>query len=204
MRLDQRWLERRAQRELEQAEVERVHRLAYYDSATGLPNRSLFTEKLLKQLVDANRRDASPFGLIYAELRDFRVLLQRHGDARMNRVLKLLAERLGQELVGDDVLARLSYDGLILFVREQGERDTAAGGQPCVSLGDAVAAIEREKAAVQAEGLLPRSVETSVQGAALAFQASLSSTLLLVLAAVVTMYIVLGVLYESFIHPLTI
>ncbi|WP_273454713.1 GGDEF domain-containing protein [Nevskia ramosa] len=126
MRLDQRWLERRAQRELEQAEVERVHRLAYYDSATGLPNRSLFTEKLLKQLVDANRRDASPFGLIYAELRDFRVLLQRHGDARMNRVLKLLAERLGQELVGDDVLARLSYDGLILFVREQGERDTAA------------------------------------------------------------------------------
>lgn len=126
MRLDQRWLERRAQRELEQAEVDRVHRLAYYDSATGLPNRSLFTEKLLKQLVDANHRDTSPFGLIYAELRDFRVLLQRHGDERMNRVLKLLVERLGQELSGDDVLARLSYDGLILFVREQGERDTAA------------------------------------------------------------------------------
>lgn len=126
LRLDQHWIERSAQRAVEQAEVERVHRLAYYDSATGLPNRSLFTEKLLKQLVDANQRDASPFGLIYAELRDFRVLLQRYGDERMNRVLKLLAERLGQELSGDDVLARLSYDGLILFVREQGERDTAA------------------------------------------------------------------------------
>lgn len=125
-RLDQRRIEQRAARELEQAEVERVHRLAYYDSVTGLPNRSLFTEKLLKQLVDANRQDAPPFGLIYAELRDFRVLLLRHGDERMNRVLQLLAERLRQDLSGDDVLARLSYDGLILFVREQGERDTAA------------------------------------------------------------------------------
>ena len=75
---------------------------------------------------------------------------------------------------------------------------------PGVSLGNAVAAIEREKAAVQAEGQLPLSVETSFQGAALAFQASLSNTLLLILAAVVTMYIVLGVLYESTVHPVTI
>jgi multidrug efflux pump len=52
--------------------------------------------------------------------------------------------------------------------------------------------------------LLPLSVDTSFQGAALAFQASLSNTLLLILAAVVTMYIVLGVLYESTIHPVTI
>jgi multidrug efflux pump len=47
-------------------------------------------------------------------------------------------------------------------------------------------------------------VQTEFQGAAEAFQASLSSTLLLVLAAVITMYIVLGVLYESYIHPITI
>ena len=51
---------------------------------------------------------------------------------------------------------------------------------------------------------LPLSVETSFQGAAEAFRASLTSTLLLILAAVVTMYIVLGVLYESYIHPMTI
>ena len=50
----------------------------------------------------------------------------------------------------------------------------------------------------------PPSVETSFQGAAEAFRNSLSSTLLLILAAVVTMYIVLGVLYESYIHPVTI
>jgi multidrug efflux pump len=48
------------------------------------------------------------------------------------------------------------------------------------------------------------SVRTRFQGAALAFQSSLSNTLLLILAAIVTMYIVLGVLYESYIHPVTI
>ncbi len=71
---------------------------------------------------------------------------------------------------------------------------------PGAALGDAVAAIE---AAEQQLGL-PASVQTRFQGAALAFRASLSNTLLLILAAVITMYIVLGVLYESYIHPLTI
>ena len=71
---------------------------------------------------------------------------------------------------------------------------------PGVSLGDAVSAIHK----AQAELELPASVETGFQGAALAFQSSLNNTLLLILAAVVTMYIVLGVLYESYIHPVTI
>src|SRR6202012_4067183 len=51
---------------------------------------------------------------------------------------------------------------------------------------------------------LPVSVMTSFQGAALAFQASLSNELFLILAAIVTMYIVLGVLYQSYIPPITI
>ncbi len=51
---------------------------------------------------------------------------------------------------------------------------------------------------------MPLSAQTRFQGAALAFQASLDNTLLLILAAIVTMYIVLGVLYESYIHPVTI
>ncbi len=71
---------------------------------------------------------------------------------------------------------------------------------PGVSLGAAVAAIRAE--ITQAN--LPATVETRFQGAALAFQASLSDTLWLILAAVVAMYIVLGILYESFIHPVTI
>ncbi|MDF9616428.1 MdtB/MuxB family multidrug efflux RND transporter permease subunit [Pseudomonas entomophila] len=68
------------------------------------------------------------------------------------------------------------------------------------SLGEAVKVIEQ----VQQEIGMPIGVQTQFQGAAEAFQASLSSTLLLILAAVVTMYIVLGVLYESYIHPVTI
>lgn len=68
------------------------------------------------------------------------------------------------------------------------------------SLGQAVQVIEQ----VQKDIGMPLGVQTRFQGAAEAFQASLSSTLLLVLAAVVTMYIVLGVLYESYVHPVTI
>jgi multidrug efflux pump len=68
------------------------------------------------------------------------------------------------------------------------------------SLGEAVEAVKRAEADVG----LPVSVMTSFQGAALAFQASLSNELFLILAAIVTMYIVLGVLYESYIHPITI
>jgi multidrug efflux pump len=51
---------------------------------------------------------------------------------------------------------------------------------------------------------LPPSIITSFQGAAAAFSASLTNTIFLILAAIVTMYIVLGVLYESYIHPITI
>ena len=71
---------------------------------------------------------------------------------------------------------------------------------PGTALSDAVRAIESARAALG----VPDSVEARFQGAAQAFQASLSSTLWLLLAAVVTMYIVLGVLYESLIHPVTI
>ncbi|MCA1324606.1 MdtB/MuxB family multidrug efflux RND transporter permease subunit [Herbaspirillum sp. alder98] len=71
---------------------------------------------------------------------------------------------------------------------------------PGAALGEAVKAIK----AAELEIGMPSSTVTNFQGAALAFQASLSNTLWLILAAVVTMYIVLGVLYESYIHPITI
>ena len=69
-----------------------------------------------------------------------------------------------------------------------------------VSLGEAIAAIEASKQAID----LPLSIQTAYQGSALAFNASLTNTLWLIVAAIVTVYIVLGVLYESYIHPLTI
>jgi HAE1 family hydrophobic/amphiphilic exporter-1 len=68
------------------------------------------------------------------------------------------------------------------------------------TIGDAVAAIRKAAADLD----LPRSISTSFQGNAQAFQSSLSSTPVLILAALVAVYIVLGILYESTIHPITI
>jgi multidrug efflux pump len=71
---------------------------------------------------------------------------------------------------------------------------------PGASLGEAVGAIKRAEQEIG----LPPSMITVFQGAALAFQAALGNELMLIIAAIITMYIVLGVLYESFIHPITI
>jgi multidrug efflux pump len=71
---------------------------------------------------------------------------------------------------------------------------------PGAALGQAVTAIER----AQKELGMPLSVQASFQGTAASFQASLKNELWLILAAIVTVYIVLGVLYESYIHPITI
>jgi multidrug efflux pump len=68
------------------------------------------------------------------------------------------------------------------------------------SLGEAVDAIRQAEQEIG----MPASMITVFQGAALAFQAALGNELVLIIAAIITMYIVLGVLYESFIHPITI
>ncbi len=74
--------------------------------------------------------------------------------------------------------------------------DTAPGA----ALGDAVAAVRQAETDIN----LPDSFVTAFQGEAAALESSLTNELLLVLAAIATVYIVLGVLYESFIHPITI
>ncbi|MCH4026927.1 MAG: efflux RND transporter permease subunit [Acetobacter fabarum] len=71
---------------------------------------------------------------------------------------------------------------------------------PGYALGDATAAIRR----VEADIHLPAAFQTSFQGTAAAFEGSLSNELFLVAAAIIAVYIVLGILYESFIHPVTI
>ena len=71
---------------------------------------------------------------------------------------------------------------------------------PNASLGDAVRAIHRAKEEIG----MPPSVQAAFQGTAQAFQTSLANEPMLILAAIVTVYIVLGVLYESYIHPITI
>ena len=71
---------------------------------------------------------------------------------------------------------------------------------PNASLGDAVNDINRVKQELQ----MPASIQGAFQGTAEAFQASLANEPMLILAALITVYIVLGVLYESYIHPITI
>ncbi|HSM87780.1 MAG TPA: efflux RND transporter permease subunit [Candidatus Limnocylindrales bacterium] len=71
--------------------------------------------------------------------------------------------------------------------------------RPNVALGDAIAAVNREAAQV-----LPQTVTTSLQGTAQAFQSSFAGLGLLLAMAILVIYIVLGILYESFIHPITI
>ncbi len=104
-------------------------------------------------------------------------------------------------------LARVEERSMALAVNHVGQLPASTisfNTAPGVSLGQAVKAIERARDDLRAQGQMPISVDMDFQGAALAFQASLTNTLLLILAAVVTMYIVLGVLYESTIHPVTI
>ncbi|MDF0605628.1 MdtB/MuxB family multidrug efflux RND transporter permease subunit [Neisseriaceae bacterium TC5R-5] len=102
-----------------------------------------------------------------------------------------------------DTLATIEQRPTSLAINHLGQFPTATlsfnlNGK--ASLGEAVSAIHQ----AESELGMPSSIETQFQGAALAFQASLSSTLWLILAAIMTMYIVLGVLYESYIHPITI
>jgi len=90
----------------------------------------------------------------------------------------------------------LQIDHVAQFPAANISFDTA----PNVSLGDAVSAIQADEAKLK----VPAVVTTTFLGAADAYQSSLSNELWLILAAIVCVYIVLGVLYESYIHPITI
>ncbi len=100
-------------------------------------------------------------------------------------------------------IASLSEQRAPLIVNHLGQFPAATVSfnlAPNASLSAAVQDIEKACAETQ----LPNSFNLRFQGAALAFKASLTNQLFLILAAIITMYIVLGVLYESFIHPVTI
>ncbi len=100
-------------------------------------------------------------------------------------------------------IARISEKPVSLVVNHQGQFPCAtisfnlAAGE---SLGNAVQAIEKAEKEIG----MPINIKTGFQGSALAFRASLTGTLFLILAAIITVYIVLGILYESYIHPITI
>ncbi|MGB4074478.1 MdtB/MuxB family multidrug efflux RND transporter permease subunit [Pseudomonas sp.] len=142
---------------------------------------------------------------IYTQSSQYRVVLESQdagsiGPAALRQIHVAAAD--GQQIPLSS-LARIEERAASLLINHIGQFPAAtlsfnlAEG---VALGEAVAVIER----VEQEIGIPPAVQSRFQGAAEAFRASLSSTLLLILAAIVTMYIVLGVLYESYIHPITI
>jgi multidrug efflux pump len=143
---------------------------------------------------------------IFTNSNQYRVILE--ADPSLQTSLKSLSDiylpsSVGSTPVPLSVMAKFREETAPLQVSHLGQFPAATVSfnlAPGAALGDAVTAIKQ----AQVDIGLPLSVISTFQGAALAFQSSLSNQLFLILAAIVTVYIVLGVLYESFIHPLTI
>jgi multidrug efflux pump len=143
---------------------------------------------------------------IFTNSNQYRVILE--ADPTLQTSLQSLSaiylpSSVGGPPVPLSVMAKMREETAPLQVSHLGQFPAATVSfnlAPGASLGQAVTAIKQ----AEADTSLPLGVITSFQGAALAFQSSLSNQVFLILAAIVTVYIVLGVLYESFIHPLTI
>jgi multidrug efflux pump len=189
------------------------------DVASDLQNRGLqvylkidrdLAGRLGISVSDINNALYDAFGqrqisTIYTQASQYRVVLESQsggsiGTAALRQIHVRAAD--GQQVMLSS-LAQIEERSASLLINHIGQFPAAtlsfnlAEG---VSLGAAVEVIEQVEQAIG----VPAAVQTRFQGAAEAFRASLSSTLLLILAAIVTMYIVLGVLYESYIHPITI
>ncbi|MEJ7601323.1 MAG: efflux RND transporter permease subunit, partial [Kofleriaceae bacterium] len=141
----------------------------------------------------------------FTQLNQYRIILEVRPEDRDNAdaLDKLYVRSTAGNPVALSQLARLTKREAPLAISHQGQFPSVtlsfntAGAVP---LGDAVAAIERTAAELGP----PPSMRGQFTGAAQAFRDSLSSTPFLILAALITVYIVLGVLYESYIHPVTI
>ncbi len=160
------------------------------------------------QLVDDTLYDA--FGqrqvaTIYTQLNQYRVVLEVKPEFQHdpNALARLYVRSPPGELVPLTAIAKFAPSATALSVNHQGQFPAVTlsfNVAPGVSLGQAVDAIHRAEAEIG----MPATVHAQFQGTAQAFKESLSSEPFLILAALFTVYIVLGVLYESLIHPVTI
>jgi len=142
---------------------------------------------------------------IFTQSNQYRVILE--ADPRSYRTVDSLASIYVPSANGGQVplsaIVKVDVETRPLLINHLAQFPAATVSfnlAPGVSLGAAVAAIEKAELGAG----LPNSIRTTFQGAALAFRSNLDNELLLLLAAVVVMYIVLGILYESFVHPITI
>jgi HAE1 family hydrophobic/amphiphilic exporter-1 len=141
---------------------------------------------------------------IYAPNNEYQVILELEPEYQMNpSALNMLYIRSNKNvLVPLSAVTTLTEDVGPLTVNHLGQLPAVTLSfnlRPGVSLGQAVTAVER-----LARSTLPPQVSTSFQGTAQAFQSSIRGLGVLLLMAILVIYIVLGILYESFIHPLTI
>jgi len=141
---------------------------------------------------------------IYAPNNEYRVLMEVAPQYQWepSSLAMLYVRSSGGTLVPLETVARLSRTTGPLTVAHLGQLPAVTVSfnlRPGTSLGEAVAAVDRESRA-----LLPPTVTTSFQGTAQAFESSFRGLGWLLLMAILVIYIVLGILYESFIHPLTI
>jgi multidrug efflux pump len=138
---------------------------------------------------------------IFTQSNQYRVILNTTASLQSLGSIYLPAANGGQ--VPLSTIATITEQAVPLQINHLGQFPAAMISfnlAAATSLGEAVNIIE----AVEHDLGMPASVMASFQGAALAFRGSLANTLLLILAAIITVYIVLGVLYESYIHPITI
>jgi multidrug efflux pump len=142
---------------------------------------------------------------IFTQSNQYRVVLEASPEAQMQpqSLNELRIPSSNGKQIPLSAIAEMSERSTPLSINHLDQFPVASisfNVAPNVSLGDAVNAIEQAKKTIE----LPLSIRTTYQGAALAFNASLENTVWLIVAAIITVYIVLGVLYESYIHPVTI
>jgi HAE1 family hydrophobic/amphiphilic exporter-1 len=142
---------------------------------------------------------------IYTRLNQYFVILEVEPDFQLgpNALSRIYATSSGGAEVPLSEFASITSTIAPIAVNHQGQFPSVTLSfnlPPNVSIGEAVTAIQQATRELH----LPRSIATSFQGSAQAFQNSLSSTPILILAALIAVYIILGMLYESTIHPITI
>ena len=142
---------------------------------------------------------------IYTRLNQYFVILEVEPDFQLgpNALSRIYATSSSGKEVPLSEFAKITSTVAPIAVNHQGQFPSVTLSfnlPPNVSIGAAVTAIQQAAKELQ----LPRSIATSFQGSAQAFQNSLSSTPILILAALIAVYIILGMLYESTIHPITI
>ena len=160
------------------------------------------------QAVDDTLYDAfgqRQISTIFTQLNLYRVILEARPEDQVNpsSLERIFVRSVNGDAIPLSALAHYETKSVALSIAHQGQFPSVTlsfNTAPNVSLGEAVAAIHRAEKEID----LPPSVRADFQGAARAFQESLASEPLLLLAALLTVYIVLGVLYESYIHPITI